>query len=294
MDGDKLVFSIIVPTYNRVESLSECLDALSVDSQSISGDKYEVIVADDGNDEGARTLIAGNYPDVQWLKGPCRGPAANRNYAASKARGSWLIFSDDDCIPDPKWIESYSIAIGNNPAIRVFEGRVYNNQERKYVNQYAPLCEEGGFLLSCNMAIEYELFRKINGFDEKFTHAAMEDVDLRERLIGSGQSFKFVPQASVQHPYREVNWFKVLGKYSESLLLFLKLHQNKSKILYARSHLLTALREIKYEVYPFVLKFRFRGMIAQLYRMIALVLIGCYLCLLHYLPENFGREQRSD
>ena len=49
-------------------------------------------------------FLAQQYPWVSWGRGPRRGPAANRNAGALRARGEWLAFTDDDCVPDPNWL----------------------------------------------------------------------------------------------------------------------------------------------------------------------------------------------
>ena len=290
MVGEGLRFSVIIPTCNRIESLVECLEALKYSRQSISDDKYEVIVADDGDDESVPIILSEKFLDVHWIRGPKRGPAANRNMGAFKAKGLWLLFADDDCIPDFRWIESFSRAIRAYPEIKVFEGRIYAKVERKFINEIAPINETGGFLWSCNMAMEKVMFQKIGGFDERYPYATMEDVDLRERISKAGYRFQFVPDASVQHPYREVNWFKTIGNYFESLLLFLKIHSEKSKLHYAFSLFRSALRELVFEIYPFALKLRFRGMLGQFYKMVVVILIGVYLCWLNIFPgkDNDG------
>src|SRR5580704_4187860 len=107
--------SVILPTCNRGEDLARCLKALEpqeVETASTGpgdggvkrdGFLYEVIVSDDGI--GADALIRTNFPWATYFQGPRRGPAANRNFGASQATGTWLLFLDDDCVPGPGWLE---------------------------------------------------------------------------------------------------------------------------------------------------------------------------------------------
>jgi len=290
MDGERLSYSVIIPTCNRIESLVVCLETLSHSRQSISEDKYEIIVTDDGDDESVRIMLSEKFPEVHWVQGPKRGPAANRNIGASHAKGDWLVFADDDCIPDKVWLESYLQATDAFPHERVFEGRIYADESRKFIDEFSPLNETGGFLWSCNMAIKKSLFLEFKGFDERYPHAAMEDVDLRERLKKAGIGFQFVPDASVQHPFRKVNWFKNMGRYFESLLVFLEIHREKSKLHYAGLHIRKALRELYTEIIPFVVKFRFRGILGQIYKVGYMLLIGFYLFWLNIFSKRFVEE----
>ena len=63
----------------------------------------------------------------------------------------------------------------------------------------------GGCLWSCNFMISRKAFYSIGRFDEGFPYAAMEDIDLRERLRAAGHVIRFVPHATVDHPPRRMN-----------------------------------------------------------------------------------------
>jgi len=99
--GQELLISVIIPTCHRNEDLSLCLDALRPDNQKSLFNPYEVIVNDDGSKSTAEELIRAKYAWARWVAGPRRGPAANRNAGARNARGAWVLFLDDDCIPVP-------------------------------------------------------------------------------------------------------------------------------------------------------------------------------------------------
>src|SRR5665213_3286620 len=102
-------FSVIIPTCNRNDLLRKCLDLLAPSNQTI--DNYEIIVTDDSKDGIAKDLIKQDYPWVCWVEGPKRGPAANRNNGAKTANGDWLVFIDDDCLPDKNVLNCYKNGI---------------------------------------------------------------------------------------------------------------------------------------------------------------------------------------
>ena len=70
------------------------------------------------------------------------------------------------------------------------------------IDMECPVNETGGYLWSCNFAIAKPLFAELDGFDEGFRSAAMEDVELRWRLADHGIGPPFVDAAVVRHQWR--------------------------------------------------------------------------------------------
>jgi GT2 family glycosyltransferase len=192
--------SVVIPTCNRPEMLKDCLE-LVARAVTAAGARIEVIVTDDSADSRSHELLLANYPWARWVRGPRRGPAANRNAGAAAAAGAWIIFTDDDCLADPRWLRAYLDALDANPTSNVFEGKTVADRELRRLDEESPLNETGGYLWSCNMAIRRELFDRLGGFCESFPYATMEDVDLRLRLQEQGETFPFVPDAVIATPF---------------------------------------------------------------------------------------------
>src|SRR5690242_16282570 len=96
-------FSVVVPTYNRPQPLSRCLDALA--RLYYPREQFEVIVVDDGSTESLAALVK-NFQerlDIRYLREEHAGPGMARNVGAAHARGEYLAFTDDDCAPCPDW-----------------------------------------------------------------------------------------------------------------------------------------------------------------------------------------------
>jgi GT2 family glycosyltransferase len=197
-----MFFSVIIPTYNRNELLTKCLELFAPSIQSISENLYEVIVTDDGNSYGARDLIKEKFPWVKWIEGPKRGPAANRNNGAKYSTGEWLVFIDDDCLPECNILEEYKKAVERHPQVSAFEGRIFVDTPQTSFLQESPLNNSGGYFWSCNICIRKDLFNNLAGFDENFPFAAMEDVDFFLRLKKVTRHYMFLPNAAVLHPWR--------------------------------------------------------------------------------------------
>ena len=222
------LLSIVIPTYHRNELLAECLNCLAPGVQSLNSDRYEVIVTDDGSQDTAEAMIEKQYPWVKWVLGPRKGPATNRNNGVKHTTGEWLVFTDDDCLPDPHWLEEYAKAIANNTDCLVFDGRVYADRPRKSLAERSPIKETGGSLWTCNLVIQKKLFISLSGFDERFPYAAMEDTELQFRLDRINQKYVFIYNASVCHPWRIVKW-KETKQRQKSVFIYLSIHPSEKK-----------------------------------------------------------------
>jgi GT2 family glycosyltransferase len=199
-----MFLSVIIPTFKRHETLGICLKHLTPKIQNLSPDLFEVIVTDDAPGNESRDFLSRDYPWALHNRGPQKGPASNRNSGAKSARGEWLIFLDDDCLPQPSFLSAYIEAINRNPDYFVFEGRTLAERPRIRLDEEAPINDRGGYLWSCNFLIKRKLFLEMGGFCELYPYACMEDVDFREQLRERDIKFLFVPNASVIHPWRSL------------------------------------------------------------------------------------------
>lgn len=104
MSAELLPFvSVIIPTYNRKESLLRTLDSLA--RQTYPADRFEVIVVDDGGSDGTEEVAQQSFPyDLRYIRQENQGDAAARNYGALAARGDVLQFLDDDIVMRPDFL----------------------------------------------------------------------------------------------------------------------------------------------------------------------------------------------
>lgn len=213
--------SIIIPTCNRNDLLANCLDRIDSQRRTLMDENIEVIVSDDSKSHASKGLIESRYNWVRWIAGPQRGPAANRNNAVKASKGQWLVFTDDDCLPENSWLSSYKDAITANPLIQIFEGKTIADREKQRFDEESPINENGSNLWSCNFAIRTSLFKNLGGFDESFPFAAMEDVDFHIRVREKAE-IKFIKEALIVHPWREIKPFR-------KLRMHLKAHRHFAK-----------------------------------------------------------------
>lgn len=198
-----MFLSVIIPTYNRYDLLRKCLNNFDPDIQTIDSTKYEIIVSDDSKQNEEIEILKKEYPFVDFISGPQKGPAANRNNGAKKSKGDWLVFIDDDCIPDQDILLSYLNEI-NKGVYKGIEGYINADRLKQRFDEQSPLNLTGGCFWSCNIAVEKGVFNKLGGFDEGFPYAALEDTDFYERLK-TVASTVFLENAKVIHPWRRAN-----------------------------------------------------------------------------------------
>jgi GT2 family glycosyltransferase len=214
------MISVVIPTCERPELLATCL-------AKITGAE-EVIVTDDGKRDRTRQLIRDRFPGVKWVRGPGRGPAANRNFGASQATCDWIAFIDDDCIPGERWVENLRSSLGN--AV-LAEGKTICPCKTNHPLEEIVENLTGGLLWSCNIAIHRDLFSRLGGFDEDFLEAGGEDLEFAWRLRQNGICAIFAPEAVVYHPARRLTWRRWFHRVFQDrwhLLYRLKTSQPKS------------------------------------------------------------------
>jgi GT2 family glycosyltransferase len=196
------VFSVIVPTYNRPTRLRECLSALRALEYPPSG--FEVIVVDDGSEPPVPGEVS-----VRMIRSPRNeGPAAARNRGAAQARGAFLAFVDDDCLPRADWLTELERSLGDAPGCVVGGPMVNGFPDDLGSIASAAIVEcalahynadpgQAQFLVSANLAMPADLFRRVGGFDAALRTA--EDRDFCQRCRQHGVRLVYATNAIVVH-----------------------------------------------------------------------------------------------
>ena len=222
--------SIIIPTYNRRDSLLRTLDALT--HQSFSSDKYEVIVVSDGATDGTAEAVGALETPyaLRFVEQANAGPSAARNHGARLASAPLIVYVDDDIEPCGEFLGAHAAAhtgdemlvlIGpqsgptNEPTVPWIEW-----EHRMLQKQYTHFID-GSWgtgphnLYSGNFSVRREHLLGIGGFNEEFTR--QEDVELGYRLEKRGLHFRFEAQAGAVHrPTRTfASWYKTPFEYGK-------------------------------------------------------------------------------
>ncbi len=196
--------SVIVPVYNNQESIKKCVEALL--GQNYPNNGYEVIVVDDGSDDGTAGVVKA-YP-LKYIYQKNQGPAAARNRGAGEAKGDIILFTDSDCVPDGNWI-SEMVKPFKTPDVVAVKG-AYKTNQRALTARFAQIEFEERFNMlkkagSIDMVDTYSagfrrgVFLEMKGFDTSFPVANNEDTELSYRMSRLGFRMVFNPNAIVYH-----------------------------------------------------------------------------------------------
>ncbi len=178
--------SVVIPTYNRKHTLTRAIE--SILTQTIK--PLEIIIVDDGSDDGTREWIKEEYPFIQYLNQNNSGVSASRNRGIFSANGNWIAFldSDDEWIPE-KLERQLSILRSDKEAVFCHTNEIWIRNGTR-VNQMKKHEKYGGYIFEkcldmCRISpsssiIKKEVFDHIGYFDESLI--VCEDYDLWLRI----------------------------------------------------------------------------------------------------------------
>jgi len=218
-------FSVCIITYRRPFLLDNCLQRIAPGMQTLNHQHYEVVVSDDSPEGSAREVVE-RTGFARWVKGPFQGVAANRNNVVKAARGLWIVFVDDDELPEASWLEKlYQAAISKQ--WDVIEGRVESVDYPDNLFWYAPMILSGGMFGTANLTIRRELLLELGGFDEEL-RVSHEDVELGHRIQSASLRTVFLADALVKHPARRMSLLQVWQRAIQQQCMTYELHHRQS------------------------------------------------------------------
>jgi GT2 family glycosyltransferase len=195
--------SVVIAAHQAGETIKECLKAL----KSSSVHPFEIIVVDDGSSDGT-AAIARKAGCIVIPTRKRSGPAHARNLGSARARGNILMFVDADVCAHPDALGRL-LAHFENPRVGAVFG-AYDDapSDPGFFSRYRNLLhchthrigreDATTFWAGCG-AIRRELFQSFRGFDERYEHASIEDVELGMRLRAAGVRIRLDPNARAKH-----------------------------------------------------------------------------------------------
>jgi GT2 family glycosyltransferase len=196
--------SVVIPTFNRSASLERLLFALALATPPAGG--MEVIVVDDGSSDDTAAVVAD--AGVRYLFQSNAGPGAARQRGWRAADGDFIVFMDDDVIPEPDAILRLAAALedadGVGALIRPLNGKsmVAHYMHIDDLVNHHVVHGEVRWLITAAAGFRRQALERVNGFDPAFPRAAGEDVDLTLRLIEAGCVLRLEPTAIAYHDHR--------------------------------------------------------------------------------------------
>ena len=160
-------------------------------------------------------------------RGPPCGAGAARNTGWRAASGTWIAFTDADCVPARTWLAALLAAVdgaGADPPALGAAGRTHGLESKTDVARYVDLSgaldaarhlahPTFPFAPSGNVMYRRAALEAYGGFDERYT--TYEACELHGRLRANDPgAFVFAPRAIVLHRHRPTwrpNWKQQAG-----------------------------------------------------------------------------------
>jgi len=194
--------SIIIPTYNRNQKVSECVETLGHNDA-------EIIVVDDGSTKPVEVPSA-----VRLIRHDSnRGRAAALNTGLKAASHDVVLIMDDDIYASPDMIVRLvdEFVVWNNPKLALVGRVIWDPEVRmtptmRWMEEFGPfrdIAANRSGLLSNLTTVNTIVWRPFvlehGGFDENFPYSGLEDVELGLRLRKQGLETRLLASAVGYH-----------------------------------------------------------------------------------------------
>lgn len=203
--------SVIVPTYNRKESVAICVESILRSAHN----NFEVIVVNTVQEGDIELNL-----HCTVINTKLRGSHVAKNIGVSHSHGEVLVFVDDDVLVDETWLSNLIQTYDRGNSIAGVGGRVIKGNKttlaHNNIHSVVGKVTEKGLVVSnfdsdgeikevdtfqgCNMSFKKEQFLEIGGFSTKYIgNAYFEETDLCMRFRKRGYKLIFNPEAVVWH-----------------------------------------------------------------------------------------------
>lgn len=208
--------SVLIPTFRRAEAINTCLASLA---QQACDARVEFIIGLDGDHACTPDPhIPGSIQAQTRLLRPGRvGLLKNRQSMLNAANGRIVLWLNDDVVPHPKLLQTHLEAHKDSSEPRVIAGRAIWKQvqtpnlfdrivqDTDLVFFTQPERRAGCTYRNCfglNMSFPREIAIQSGGVADVSEHYGYEDIELAWRMIRSGASCIYDPDAIVTHDHR--------------------------------------------------------------------------------------------
>lgn len=240
-------YSIIIPTYNRLDELKELIPSLIQMAHEESCPPFELVIVDDGSTDGTEgyipSLVANPF-SIHYFKQANQGPGAARNLGMQKASGDYFIFVDSDCLIPEDYLKKIHDFLAQN-SVDAFGG------PDTYHPSFSPLLKAINYSMtsfigtggtrgsqksigkfyprSFNMGFHRRVFDQIGGFNA-LRHG--QDMDFSARIYAAGFSVALIPDALVYHKRRTSlkKFFKQIFNWGVARINLSRLHPGFLKL----------------------------------------------------------------
>jgi GT2 family glycosyltransferase len=226
--------SVIIPTFNGASRIGSCLGALL--GQAARRNE-EILVVNDGSTDNTADVVE-RYSGVRLITQTNAGPAAARNRGAVEAQGAIILFTDDDCVPMPDWLDAM-LKPFEDPEVVGAKG-VYRTHQKRLIARFVQIEYEDRYRLMADLdcidfidtysaAFRRDRFLEMAGYDISFPVACAEDAELSYRMSARGWKMKFAPAAIVYHTHPDTLSAYFKKKYKFAFWRVLAVRKNPGK-----------------------------------------------------------------
>lgn len=217
-EAEPVIASIIIPAYNRVDYTFQCLRSLM---REVDLRRHEIIVVDDGSEDGTARLLSHLRSAVRAVGGgENRGFVHACNLGAEAARGRYLVFLNNDTLARPGWLEHLVRTAEEDPSVGAVgsmlvypdgtlqeaggvvwrDGSAWNyGRGEDAAESRFRYARDADYCGGASLLVRKSLFDSLGGFDERYAPAYYEDVDLCFGVRSLGFRVVYQPMSRVVH-----------------------------------------------------------------------------------------------
>ena len=194
--------SVILPTFGREDVLIDTLNALRI----LPPENKEILVIDQTpeHDDAVEKQLHDwmQNETIRWVRLSQPSIPAAMNQGAKAAMSDFVLYLDDDIVPDPELLLAHISAQKQHRA-DLIAGRVLQPWDNDESPGTLFASKKGVFVsefMGGNFSISRELLQEMGGFDENFRGAAYRfEKEFADRLLEKGGTIWFDPTALIHH-----------------------------------------------------------------------------------------------
>ncbi len=243
-----MLFSIIIPVYNRPNELQELLDSLTAQAFEREAFDFEVVVIDDGSTKRAEEIALAYTPRLrlQYHHQTNTGQGFARNAGFAQAQGDYFLVFDSDCILPPEYLQTvynylqnhHLDAFGGPDAAHESFTPIQKAISYAMTSTYSTGGIRGGKHSaekfrprSFNMGLSRHVWERVGGY--KITRMG-EDIEFAIRIEQAGFRVGLIRKAYVYHKRRTNfrQFFKQLHFFGRARLNIRRFYPAELKLVH--------------------------------------------------------------
>ena len=238
-----MLYSIIVPVYNRPGEVKELLDSLS--AQTVK--PFELVIIEDGSKERCDHLLDHyrSFFTIRYYYKENSGRSDTRNYGMARANGDYLLFFDSDVILPPFYFEKLEAAMAAGYC-DCFGGpdaadSSFSPMQKAVSHAMTSFWTTGGIRggkavmekfcpRTFNMGFSKEVYEKVGDFKDMMG----EDIDLSIRIRNAGFSIRLIREVYVFHKRRIDlrRFYKQVNNFGQARIWLQIIHPGSLKLVH--------------------------------------------------------------